>query len=312
MPMALPRAAAAAGLILTALLAGGCMMPDQLQTLQTDVAQVRAQMEAAKKQNQAALSDIEAVKAATAARDQADRERAAEAKRQMDSIRGELRSLNSRLDEIQHRLSGLSSAGIGGGQRPAPPQPKPEGATEGASGSASAGPSASAPPAGVAFPGSPTSDPARTGSSAPASAGAASAPAALRPAAPVESSEDLFNAAYADYSKGNYTPAILGFEDYLKRFPDSEKADDAYYWIGLCHYDQGEYPEAIATFDRLIQEHPDGDKVPGAYLKKGLSLLEMNRTAQGVVQLQHLIEKFPRSEEARIARDRLKELGVKP
>jgi hypothetical protein len=38
----------------------------------------------------------------------------------------------------------------------------------------------------------------------------------------------------------------------------------------------------------------------------------MNRTAQGVVQLQHLIEKFPRSEEARIARDRLKELGVKP
>ncbi len=273
------------------LLAAGCMMPDQLQTLQTDVAQIRAQMETLRKENQTAATELESVKAAVEGRDQGDRERAAESKRQLDAIRDELRQVNSRLDEMQHRLSGLASAALGSGARPPPPAapPKPDPVLE----------APASPPAGSPAPAGP----------------AVAAPAAAPPpraAGTSASADDAFNAAYADYSKGNYTPAILGFEDYLKRYPESEKADDALYWIGLCHYDQGEYPEAITAFDRLIQEHPDGDKVPGAHLKKGLSLLEMNRTAQGVVQLQYVIEKFPRTEEARISRDRLKELGVKP
>src|SRR5262249_37474137 len=76
-----------------------------------------------------------------------------------------------------------------------------------------------------------------------------------------------------------------------------------------CQYDKGDYESAIATFDRLLAEYPAGDKVPGAHLKKGFAFLEMNRTTQGVVQLQYLIEHYPASDEARVARERLKAMG---
>ncbi|MDH3404566.1 MAG: hypothetical protein OEP45_13170, partial [Acidobacteriota bacterium] len=42
----------------------------------------------------------------------------------------------------------------------------------------------------------------------------------------------LYEAARADYVRGNYELAILGFNQYLEHFPDSELADNARYWIG--------------------------------------------------------------------------------
>jgi TolA-binding protein len=53
------------------------------------------------------------------------------------------------------------------------------------------------------------------------------------------------------------------------------------------------------------------DNAAAAFLKRGLSLLALKQTAQGVVQLQHVIDTFPRSEEARIAADRLRQLGLR-
>jgi len=124
--------------------------------------------------------------------------------------------------------------------------------------------------------------------------------------------EDSYNAAYADFTKGNYTLAIAGFEDFLKRYPQSELADNAQYWIGESYFSQGDFESAAVQYDRVIQKYPKGDKVPGALLKKGLSYLELNRTAEGVVLLQHVIETYPGSEEAALARDRIQGMGLRP
>jgi tol-pal system protein YbgF len=146
----------------------------------------------------------------------------------------------------------------------------------------------------------------------PPSTGVPSAPSEVLPGtgAPGTGAQELFNAAYADYSKGNYPLATQGFEEYLRNYGDTGLADNARYWIGVCHYDSGDFEKAIDEFDRLLKDYPDGDKVPGAHLKKGLAYLEMNRISQGVVQLQHLIERYPNSDEARVARERLKSKGV--
>jgi outer membrane protein assembly factor BamD (BamD/ComL family) len=44
---------------------------------------------------------------------------------------------------------------------------------------------------------------------------------------------------------------------------------------------------------------------------KGLALLEMNRTADAVIQFQHVVTAYPKSEEARVARERLRALGLR-
>ncbi len=123
--------------------------------------------------------------------------------------------------------------------------------------------------------------------------------------------ENLYRQGYADYTKGNYALALQELEAFLQRYPDSALADDAQYLRGEVHFSQQQYPEAVEAFDHLVREYPGGDKLGPAYLKKGLALLEMNRTADAVVQLQHVIDTYPESEEARIARERLRNLGLR-
>ena len=126
------------------------------------------------------------------------------------------------------------------------------------------------------------------------------------PAGPSE----LYDTAYADYTKGRYALAIQGFQEYLQAYPSTDLSDNAQYWIGESHYAQKKYADAIADFDRLLKEWPKSDKAPAALLKKGYALLELGQKAEAVVQLQYVIHEHPASEEARLARARLKTIGV--
>ena len=122
--------------------------------------------------------------------------------------------------------------------------------------------------------------------------------------------EDLFEQGYSDYQKENYALALVEFEQFAERYPASDKADDALYYIGEVYYAQGQFSEAVEAFDQVLEDYPGGEQAGPAYLKKGLALLELNRTADAVIQLQHVISAYPQSEEARIARDRLEGLGL--
>jgi tol-pal system protein YbgF len=131
--------------------------------------------------------------------------------------------------------------------------------------------------------------------------------AVVRPAA---GPSELYDTAYADYTKARYALAIQGFQEYLQAYPSTDLSDNAQYWIGESHYAQKKYTDAIADFDRLLKDWPKSDKAPAALLKKGYALLELGQKAEAVVQLQYVIHEHPASEEARLARARLKTIGV--
>ncbi len=130
------------------------------------------------------------------------------------------------------------------------------------------------------------------------------------PPAPAGAQEDLFNGAYADYSRGNYDLALTGFEAALRADPQGPLADDAQYWMGETLFAKGEYLQAAAAYDKVITGWPKGDKLALARLKKGFALYEGKRTADGVVELQRVIQTWPTSDEARLARDFLRRKGV--
>jgi len=117
----------------------------------------------------------------------------------------------------------------------------------------------------------------------------------------------VYYTAYSDYIKENYRLAIEGFKQYLRLFPDSGLADNSLYWIGECYYAQKKYAEAVNTFNELISKYRDGDKVPATMLKKSYALLEMGKQSEGNMILKDLISRFPLSEEASLARQRIKE-----
>ena len=117
--------------------------------------------------------------------------------------------------------------------------------------------------------------------------------------------DQLFAAAYGDYSRGNYDLAISEFRQYVETYPTSEMADNAQYWIGECYYSKKLLNEAVAEFDKVVQMFPKGDKVPGARFKKAMALIEMGQQDAGRAELTALIRAFPRSSEAVLARQQL-------
>lgn len=136
---------------------------------------------------------------------------------------------------------------------------------------------------------------------------------AATPSSPLSGSpENLFNAAYADYSRRHFDLALAGFEAVVRADPKGPLADDAQLWVGETLSAMGRTEEAVAAYDRLIQDYPTGDKVPAAFLKKGLAQFEARRTAEAVETLKTLILRWPDADEARIAREHFRRRGITP
>ncbi len=119
--------------------------------------------------------------------------------------------------------------------------------------------------------------------------------------------DQLFAAAYGDYSRGNYDLAISEFRQYVETYPSSEMADNAQYWIAESFVGKKQLNEAIIEFDKVSTLFPKGDKIPSARYKKALALIELGQGDAGRAELQALIKLFPRSNEAVLAKQYLDE-----
>jgi len=118
----------------------------------------------------------------------------------------------------------------------------------------------------------------------------------------------LYDAAYQDLTRGNHGLALLGFQEMLSKFPDSDLADNAQYWIGETYYAQKDFQAALAEFEKAVATYPKGDKVPAALLKAGFCQIENGDQAGARQTFKKLQERFPQTEEARLASAKLQEL----
>src|SRR2546428_327850 len=84
-----------------------------------------------------------------------------------------------------------------------------------------------------------------------------------------------YNQAYNDYLKGNYDLAVAGFEEFLKKFPETSLTAHAQYWIGEAYFNKRSYLPAIEAYERVIANYPKSDKVPAALAKAGVAYAEL-------------------------------------
>jgi tol-pal system protein YbgF len=131
-----------------------------------------------------------------------------------------------------------------------------------------------------------------------------SSPGVLTPA----QAKAIYDDAYLDLNRGNYALALVGFQDYLRKSPDSELADNAQYWIGECYYAQRDFRKAIEEFSRVEQTYPKADKVPAALLKIAYSYLQLEDRAAARRILRDLVARFSSTEEAAQGRAKLQML----
>lgn len=127
-----------------------------------------------------------------------------------------------------------------------------------------------------------------------------------------DSPEQLYAAAYGQYTAGKYDAAVANFRRYLDAYPATEAADNALFWIGESYFAQMKYQDALREYERIISTYPNGDRIPAAYYKMGLTLLSLERRDDGVSALRNLVAVYPNSQEAAQARQELSRLGESP
>jgi tol-pal system protein YbgF len=122
----------------------------------------------------------------------------------------------------------------------------------------------------------------------------------------------LYNNALRDYNGAKNDLAIQEFNDYIKFYPNTDLAGNAYFYLAEIQFKAGDYQKAVANYDLVLQNFPGGNKAVAAQLKKGLALLELGKEDEGTQELKHVIQRYPRTNEATQARERLRKLGPAP
>jgi tol-pal system protein YbgF len=192
----------------------------------------------------------------------------------VDNVSEGVRVLREKVDETNVRISSLTQE-MEGLRIAIPTQPPP-----------------SAPPPAE---GVPTQG--QTPAPAPAPGAAGAAP------------QEIYRAAYADYTAGQWDLAITGFQAYIKSFPKLQDADDAQLYIGESHFAAGRFKEAAAAYNDVITTYPGTNAVPQAMYKLGLAYERLGMPDRARQTLEAVVKSFPDSVESTLAKQALDRLA---
>jgi tol-pal system protein YbgF len=118
----------------------------------------------------------------------------------------------------------------------------------------------------------------------------------------------IYETAYVDFVKGNFQSAIIGFRDFVKRFPMTDFSDDAQFMVAQSFFVLGEYPDAIGEFRKVLDDHPSGDRVPEAMYKLGLCYLKIEDVETAREYFKILVNRYPTAVETKQAQTMLDSL----
>lgn len=119
------------------------------------------------------------------------------------------------------------------------------------------------------------------------------------------SEKELYNLSKEAFDKGDLDSARKGFEEFIRRFPKSDNADNAQFWIGEIYYKEKWYEKAIVEYQKVIENYPQGNKIKAALLKQGYAFDNIDDKHNAQLVLKELIRKYPESQEAEIAKRKL-------
>lgn len=136
-----------------------------------------------------------------------------------------------------------------------------------------------------------------------AKSGAVEVKTARKP--PSSDAEGLYDKAFQLFRGGKFEAARAEFSSYLERYPKTDLADNAQFWLGECYYSEKRYREAIGAYEKTIKDYPKSDKVSSALLKQGMAFLELGDKTAGKILLKKVVKGYPNSNQAKIARSKL-------
>jgi tol-pal system protein YbgF len=122
------------------------------------------------------------------------------------------------------------------------------------------------------------------------------------------SADQMYEASLAQLRRGSLSTARLGLREMIRLHPTSQRVPDALYFIGQSF--ATENPDsAAAYYAQVVERHASSPRAASALYNLGLLAERRKDTARAREAYQRVAEKYPQSDEAALARDRLKALG---
>lgn len=109
------------------------------------------------------------------------------------------------------------------------------------------------------------------------------------------SPRDQYDFAFDLLKKRDYNAAAGAFQAFLDRNGKDPLAGNALYWLGETRYVQKQYGEAAKIFLDGYKRFPDGTKAPDNLLKLGMSLAALEKAADACKTFARMLSEFPKA-----------------
>ncbi|PIE62319.1 MAG: tol-pal system protein YbgF [Desulfobacter postgatei] len=124
-----------------------------------------------------------------------------------------------------------------------------------------------------------------------------------------DTEDGLYSYAKQLFDQGDLENAKVQFENFISKYPDSKNADNARFWIADSYYAQKWYEKAILEYQKVLENYPDSNKNAAARLKQGYAFSALGEKANARLILKELISRYPNSQEAKYAKEKLKNIN---
>lgn len=118
-----------------------------------------------------------------------------------------------------------------------------------------------------------------------------------------------FNAAKGLLREKAYGDAASALQSFINGYPESQHVGSAYYWLGQSQYVTGNYAAAAASFQSVVNNYPDDKNARDAGLYSAFVDVKQGRKATAKQKLRNLIAEHPGTTAAKLAQEKLKEIG---
>jgi tol-pal system protein YbgF len=146
------------------------------------------------------------------------------------------------------------------------------------------------------------------GPSAPAAGqGQTPAPGGNEPADP-EKEKLFYDAAFDLIKAKDFAKASQAFSAFLRKYPNSQYAGNAQYWLGEVNLAQGDLQGAGRAFARVSQAYPQHAKVPDSLFKLADVEMRLGNTDKAKGILQQIVTQYPGTSAAQLAQRDLQRL----
>jgi tol-pal system protein YbgF len=116
----------------------------------------------------------------------------------------------------------------------------------------------------------------------------------------------LYQLAYDQLRRGSHSAARAGFEELLRLYPTSELAADAQLYIAEAYAAEGAAASSDSAYTAVVARYPRSPRAPTALYKLALSLNRQGRRADARTTMDRVVREYPTSDEADLARDWLR------